>query len=81
MKTSQMAAMALIVFVAEMPIWANDADRSRPADIRFSPTVQQEIVVPVFMLFLGGVVQFGMIFWGQNTINQIVRTAVATRRP
>ena len=27
MKTSQMAAMALIVFVAEMPIWANDADR------------------------------------------------------
>jgi predicted aspartyl protease len=49
MKTSQMAAMALIVFVAEMPIWANDADRSRPADIRFSPTVQQEIVVPVFI--------------------------------
>jgi len=35
--------------------------------------VEFAIVVPVFMLFLGGVVQFGMIFWGQNTINQIVR--------
>lgn len=35
--------------------------------------VEFAIVIPVFMLVLGGVVQFGMIFWGQNTINQIVR--------
>jgi Flp pilus assembly protein TadG len=33
------------------------------------------IVVPVLMLILGGVIQFGMIFWGQNTLNQIVRDA------
>lgn len=35
--------------------------------------VEFAIVVPVFLLFLGGIVQFGMIFWGQNTINQVVR--------
>ena len=27
------------------------------------------------MLILGGVIQFGIIFWGQNTLNQIVRDA------
>lgn len=27
------------------------------------------------MLMLGGAIQFGMIFWGQNTLNQIVRDA------
>jgi len=32
-------------------------------------------VIPIFMLFLGGIIQFGMIFWGQNTMNQIVRDA------
>lgn len=31
------------------------------------------IVVPVLMLLLGGVIQFGLIFWGQNSLNQIVR--------
>jgi Flp pilus assembly protein TadG len=31
------------------------------------------IVFPVFMLVVGGIVQFGIIFWGQNTLNQIVR--------
>ena len=25
------------------------------------------------MLMLGGAIQFGIIFWGQNTLNQIVR--------
>ena len=33
------------------------------------------IVVPVFMLIVGGIIQFGIIFWGQNTLNQIVRDA------
>lgn len=45
----------------------------RRARSRGQSLVEFAIVVPVFMLFLGGVVQFGMIFWGQNTINQIVR--------
>ena len=25
------------------------------------------------MLVLGGIIQFGVIFWGQNTLNQVVR--------
>lgn len=33
------------------------------------------IVIPVFMLVVGGLIQLGMLFWGQNTINQIVRDA------
>ncbi len=31
------------------------------------------LVFPVLMLLLGGVIQFGLIFWGQNTLNQVVR--------
>ena len=33
------------------------------------------MVFPIFMLMLGGAIQFGIIFWGQNTLNQIVRDA------
>ena len=28
---------------------------------------------PVLMVILGGIIQFGIIFWGQNTLNQVVR--------
>jgi Flp pilus assembly protein TadG len=31
------------------------------------------IVFPIFMLLVGGIIQFGMIFWVQNTLNQVVR--------
>lgn len=31
------------------------------------------IIFPIFMLLLGGVIQFGIIFWGQNTLTQVVR--------
>lgn len=31
------------------------------------------IAFPVFVLIVGGIIQFGIIFWGQNTLNQIVR--------
>jgi Flp pilus assembly protein TadG len=31
------------------------------------------IVFPVLMLLIGGIVQFGIIFWGQNTLTQIAR--------
>jgi Flp pilus assembly protein TadG len=37
--------------------------------------VEFALVFPIFMLILGGIIQFGMIFWGQNTLNQIVRDA------
>jgi Flp pilus assembly protein TadG len=31
------------------------------------------IVFPVLMLILGGIIQFGVIFWAQNTLTQVVR--------
>jgi Flp pilus assembly protein TadG len=33
------------------------------------------LVAPVFMLLLAGMIQFGVILWGQNTLNQVVRDA------
>jgi Flp pilus assembly protein TadG len=33
------------------------------------------LVFPVLMVVIGGIIQFGIIFWGQNTLNQIVRDA------
>jgi Flp pilus assembly protein TadG len=33
------------------------------------------IVFPVLMLVIGGIIQLGIVFWGQNTLNQIVRDA------
>jgi Flp pilus assembly protein TadG len=35
--------------------------------------VEFAIVVPLLMLLIGGIVQFGIIFWGQNTLTQIAR--------
>lgn len=37
--------------------------------------VEFAVVFPVFMFMLGGAIQFGLIFWGQNTLNQVVRDA------
>jgi Flp pilus assembly protein TadG len=31
------------------------------------------LVFPILMLIIGGIIQFGVIFWGQNTLNQVVR--------
>ncbi len=31
------------------------------------------LVLPVLVAFLGGIIQFGMIFWAQNTLTQVVR--------
>jgi Flp pilus assembly protein TadG len=31
------------------------------------------IVFPVLMLIIGGIIQFGVIFWGQNTLTQVAR--------
>jgi Flp pilus assembly protein TadG len=43
--------------------------------LRGQALVEFALVVPVFMLILGGVIQFGIWFWDQNTLNQIVRDA------
>src|SRR5215204_1684613 len=52
-------------------------ERHSPArsSSRGQSLVEFAVVFPVFMLILGGVIQFGTIFWGQNTLNQIVRDA------
>src|SRR3990172_1308893 len=31
------------------------------------------IIFPVLFLIIAGIVQFGIIFWGQNSLNQVVR--------
>lgn len=31
------------------------------------------LVFPILMLILGGIIQFGIIFWGQNTLTQVAR--------
>jgi Flp pilus assembly protein TadG len=31
------------------------------------------LVFPILMLIVGGIIQFGFIFWGQNTLTQVVR--------
>src|SRR3954463_13759082 len=31
------------------------------------------LVFPVFMVMVGGMIQFGVIFWGQNTLTQVAR--------
>jgi len=31
------------------------------------------ISFPIFMLLIGAIVQFGVIFWGQNTLTQVAR--------
>lgn len=31
------------------------------------------LVFPILMLILGAIIQFGVIFWGQNTLTQIAR--------
>lgn len=49
MKTSQTAAVALIVLVAETPTWATGADRTRPTDVPLSSARHGEVVIPVFV--------------------------------
>jgi Flp pilus assembly protein TadG len=31
------------------------------------------LVFPILMLVIGGIVQLGVLFWGQNSLNQVVR--------
>jgi Flp pilus assembly protein TadG len=48
----------------------------RPPDRRHSrgqALAEFAIVFPVLMVLLGGIIQFGIIFWGQNTLTQIAR--------
>ncbi len=31
------------------------------------------IVFPIFIAMIGGIIQFGLVFWAQNTLTQVVR--------
>ena len=31
------------------------------------------LVFPILMIILGGIIQFGIIFWAQNTLTQVAR--------
>lgn len=35
--------------------------------------VEFALVVPIFILIIGGIIQFGIIFWAQNTLTQVAR--------
>jgi Flp pilus assembly protein TadG len=35
--------------------------------------VEFALVIPIFVLILGGIIQFGVILWGMNSLNQVAR--------
>jgi Flp pilus assembly protein TadG len=45
----------------------------RTADHRGQSLAEFALVLPILLLVIGGIIQFGIIFWGQNTLNQVVR--------
>ena len=47
--------------------------RPRRQDEHGQSLVEFALVFPIFVLLLAGMIQFGMIFWGQNTLNEVVR--------
>jgi len=47
-----------------------DTSRSRG---RGQSLVEFALVAPILMLIIGGIIQFGIIFWAQNTLTQVVR--------
>lgn len=47
--------------------------RSSGHRARGQSLVEFAIVLPIFVALLGGIIQFGLIFWAQNTITQVVR--------
>lgn len=51
----------------------NLASRQGRSRHRGQSMAEFAIIFPVFMLIVGGIIQFGIIFWGQNTLNQVVR--------
>jgi Flp pilus assembly protein TadG len=46
--------------------------RSRPRS-RGQSLAEFALVFPILMLIVGGIIQFGLIFWAQNTLTQAVR--------
>lgn len=47
--------------------------RRRATRPRGQSLVEFAIAFPILMLLVGAIVQFGVIFWGQNTLTQVAR--------
>src|SRR5215211_7091107 len=45
----------------------------RYPDHRGQSLVEFALVLPILIMLLGGVIQFGLIFWAQTTLTQVVR--------
>lgn len=51
------------------------SSRHRSRRSKGQSLVEFAIVFPVVIAIIGGIVQFGVIFWAQNTLTQVVRDA------
>jgi Flp pilus assembly protein TadG len=56
-----------------MPFRSSASQSRAPDRSRGQSLAEFAIVFPVLMLVVGGIIQFGVIFWGLNTLNQVVR--------
>jgi TadE-like protein len=56
-----------------MPTLIDRYQRHRARRTRGQSLTEFALILPVLMLIIGGIIQFGIIFWGQNTLNQVVR--------
>jgi Tfp pilus assembly protein PilW len=54
--------------VTSLPLRRRTSDRSRGQAL-----VEFAIILPLLLLLLAGIVQFGLMFWAQNTVTQIAR--------
>src|SRR4029078_12363616 len=52
-----------------------------PAYQRGQGLVEFALIVPALFLILGAIIQFGIWFWDQNTLNQLVRDARRSAAP
>jgi len=50
-----------------------NARRGHPSRSRGQSLAEFAIVFPVFIAIVGGIIQFGLVFWAQNTLTQVVR--------
>jgi len=65
------------VILADTSVWLSHYFRKKPAEATFAEHVTRgELVLHPWVygeLLLAGMIQFGIILWGQNTLNQVVR--------
>jgi Flp pilus assembly protein TadG len=47
--------------------------RWTPHRSRGQSLVEFALVLPILLILVGGIIQFGMLFWSQNTLTQIAR--------